>query len=397
MTAEQVLRALLVKQLYGLTYRGLAYCLADSNGCRAFCRIAPGEKAPKRAALQSNIKRLKPATLEAINRMLLSLARERGLEGGRKTRTDCTVVETNIHEPSDSSLLFDCVKVLVRLMTDARKLCPEIQLIDHSRRAKRRMLNIQYAKRKRSRALWYRDLIKVTKKTVRFAETVVVQLDAVVAYDLASLMRLHAAQEQLRHYISLTHQVLSQTERRVLHGELVAAGDKVVSIFEPHTDIIIKDNRDTFYGHKVSLTVGASQLVLDVVVQDGNPPDSKLTVSLMQRQEQLYNRPPRQAAFDGGFASRQNLEDLKELGIKDVAFSKGRGLSVAEMTSSKRVYRRLRNFRAGVESVISSLKRVFGWDRCTWSGFESFKAYTWASVLSYNLLVIARQAMTSST
>jgi IS5 family transposase len=382
MTADQVLRALIVMQLNDLTYRGLAFCLVDSNACRAFCRIAPGDKAPKRSALQSNVKRLKPETLEAINTTLLGLASERGLEGGRKTRTDCTVVETNIHEPSDSTLLFDCVKVLVRLMTDARELCPSIGFTDHSRRAKRRMLNIQYAKRKRCRVDWYKDLLKVTRKTVRAAEAALEQLDAQSGCDRPSLLRL---QEQLRHYIELAHRVLSQTERRVLRGESVAASEKVVSIFEPHSDIIIKDNRDTYYGHKVCLTVGASNLVLDLVAQEGNPADSMLTVGMMQRQEQIYDRPPRQVVFDGSFASRANLEDLKELGVEDVAFSKVRGLSVEEMISSgsARVYKRLRNFRAGVESVISALKRAFGWDRCTWSGFESFKAYTWASVLSY--------------
>jgi len=118
MNAELVLRALIVKQLYGLT------CLADSNGCRAFCRIGPGDESPRRSALQSNIKRLTPKTIEAINTKLLDLALERGVERGRKTRTDCTVVETLIHEPSDSSLLFDCVRVLVGLMTEARVLPP---------------------------------------------------------------------------------------------------------------------------------------------------------------------------------------------------------------------------------------------------------------------------------
>ncbi len=393
MTADLVLRALIVKQLYGLTYRGLVYCLADSNGCRAFCDIAPGAKSPKRSALQSNIKRIKPATLEAINKTLLGLAGQRGVEKGRKTRTDCTVVETNIHEPTDSSLLFDCVKVLVRLMTEARVLCPTIQFTDHSKRAKRRMLNIRYARRKRTRDDWYKDLIKVTAKTVRWAETAVKQLDDATASDMSAVGRLQAAQELLRHYIGLTQKVLSQTERRILRGEKVDAGDKIVSIFEPHTDIIIKDNRNTYYGHKVCLTAGASNLVLDLVVQEGNPPDSKLTVGMVQRLEQLYDRPPRQATFDGGFASRANLEALKELGVEDVVFSKGRGLSVTEMASSARVYQRLRNFRAGVESVISSLKRVFGWNRCTWRGFESFKAYAWASVLSHNLLVMARQAI----
>jgi len=114
--ADLVLRALLINQLYGLTYRGLAFSLADSNGCRAFCDIAPGAKSPKRSALQSNIKLLKPETLEAINTKLLDLARQRGVEREHKTRTDCTVIETNIHEPTDSSLLYDCVNVLVRLM-----------------------------------------------------------------------------------------------------------------------------------------------------------------------------------------------------------------------------------------------------------------------------------------
>ena len=134
--------------------------------------------------------------------------------------------------------------------------------------------------------------------------------------------------------------MLSQTERRVLRGERVAASDKIVSIFEPPTDIIIKDNRDTCYGHKVCLTAGASNLVIDLVVQEGNPPDSKLAAHMVQRQEQIYGRPPRQAAFDGGFASRANLEALKELGVEDVAFSTGRGLSQTEMASSTRGYRR---------------------------------------------------------
>jgi len=197
MNAELSLRALIVKQLYGLTYRELAYCLADSNGCRAFCRIGPGDESPRRSALQSNIKRLTPKTIEAINTKLLDLALERGVERGRKTRTDCTVVETSIHEPSDSSLLFDCVKVLVRLMTDARVLCPTIELVDHSRRAKRRMLNIQYAKRMRVRVDWYKDLIKVTKKTIRWAEAALEQLATATAYDMSDLLRLQAVEEQL--------------------------------------------------------------------------------------------------------------------------------------------------------------------------------------------------------
>ena len=236
----------------------------------------------------------------------------------------------------------------------------------------------------------------MTKKTVRSAETALQQLDDTTTCDMSAIDRLPAVDRQLRHYAGLAQKELSQTERPILRGEKVKAGDKIVSIFGPPTDIIIKDNRDTYYGHKVCLTAGASNLVLDLVVQEGNPPDSKLTACMVQRQEQLYGRPPRQSAFDGGFASRANLEALKELGVEDVVFSKGRGLSETEMASSTRVYRKLCSFRAGVESVISALKRVFGWDRCTWRGFEHFKAYAWASVLSHNLLVLAREAISAS-
>ena len=187
--------------------------------------------------------------------------------------------------------------------------------------------------------------------------------------------------------------MLDQTKRRILDGESVAATDKIVSIFEPHTDIIVKDRRDTYYGHKLALTTGASSLVLDCVVEDGNPPDSRLATNMMERQKQIYGRAPRQVSFDGGFASKANLSDIKKLGIQDVCFTKCRFLKVTDMVKSSWVYRKLRRFRAGVEAGISFLKRCFGLDRCTWKGLTSFKSYTWASIVSHNLLVLARHTL----
>ena len=175
--------------------------------------------------------------------------------------------------------------------------------------------------------------------------------------------------------------------------ESVPATEKVVSIFEEHTDIIVKDSRDTHYGHKLCLTTGASGLVLDCVVEEGNPADSTLAVKMIERQIEIYGRPPRQACFDGGFASKSNLADIKDLEVKDVAFNKRRGLAIDEMVKSSWVYRRLKRFRAGVESNISFLKRCFGWGRCTWRSFRSFKAYTWSSVVAANLLRLARHAL----
>ena len=185
-------------------------------------------------------------------------------------------------------------------------------------------------------------------------------------------------------------------QRRVLAGESVPAAEKLVSIFEPHTDIIVKDQRETLYGHKICLTAGASGLVTDVVVEKGNPADSTLAVKMVERQRDLYGKAPRQVSFDGGFTSRSNLTAIKALGVSDVAFSKGRGLQIAEMVKSTWVYRCLRNFRAGVEGTISFLKRAFGLDRCSWSNFGSFKAYVCGSVLACNLLVVARHLLDAS-
>ena len=133
--------------------------------------------------------------------------------------------------------------------------------------------------------------------------------------------------------------------------------------------------------------------MLDCVVEDGNPADSKLAVEMVERVSKIYNAIPCQAAFDGGFASRENLVNIKELGVQDVVFNKKCGLEVSQMASSSWVYRYLSNFRAGIEGGISFLKRCFGLSRCMWKGLASFKSYTWASILSHNLLVLARHRL----
>jgi len=138
----------------------------------------------------------------------------------------------------------------------------------------------------------------------------------------------------LRHYIPQVRRVIDQAERRVLKGETLPPAEKLVSIFEPHTDIIVKDRRDTYFEHKVVLTGGASDLLTDLVVEKGNPADSSLAEKMIVRQKEIYGRAPRQAAFDGGFASKDNLKDIKALDVKDVAFHKKRGLKIDDMAKS---------------------------------------------------------------
>src|SRR6185369_9967724 len=137
---------------------------------------------------------------------------------------------------------------------------------DHRRRAKRRWIAILNAKSNEQRLPLYRDLLKVTEKTVRNAERIAGALEQAAPADMRQLLRAGALAQELRHYIPLARQVLSQTERRVLFNESVPASEKLVSIFETHTDIIVKDRRETLYGHKIALTAGASGMVTDVVL-----------------------------------------------------------------------------------------------------------------------------------
>lgn len=384
MSAEQVLRAAIVKQMFGFSYDLLPFHLADSISLRAFCRIGFADKGFKKSAIAGNVKRITAATWEKINRVLLDHGKQERIEKGRQVRIDCTVVETNIHAPSDSSLLFDSVRVLARTLDLIRQRGVGVRFNDHSRRAKRRMLNVQYAKTQKQRMAAYRDLLRICRKTVGYACTAIPQIKHMPSVDAV------AFHTELQKYIDLARKVIKQTERRVFKGEKVAATEKVVSIFEPHTDIIVKDRRDTYYGHKICLCVGASNLITDCVVTKGNPADTELCTVMLDRQKEIYDRYPLKVALDGGFASKENLAAAKGRQIKDVCFAKKRGLPVEKMCRSQWVYNRLRRFRAGVESVISWIKRCFGFDRCMWKGQQSFGSYIWLSAVTANLITLSR-------
>jgi IS5 family transposase len=347
---------------------------------------------PSKSTLQRNLKRVRTETLERVNLALVQHAQEQGIEDGKRLRSDSTVIEAAIHEPTDSSLLLDSVRVLTRLLREARGYI-ELPFTNHLRRAKRRALAIQHAAKAEQRVPLYRDLVKVTRNTVEAAQLSIEKLTQTYPREAFDTPELAALRGALENHIKLAGKVLDQTCRRVFNNETVPASEKIVSIFEPHTDIIRKDRRDTLYGHKIFLTGGASGLIVDCFVERGNPTDSTKAVKLAERAVKVLGKPPEQIVFDGGFSSRGNLEQIKALRIRDVAFSKAPGLSIQEMVRRTWLYQRLRNFRAGIEGVISFLKRCFGWDRCAWRSYESFRAYTWGSVIAANLVLLARHAI----
>jgi len=231
-----------------------------------------------------------------------------GIENGRKVRMDCTVVDSAIHHPLDSALLYDVVRVLCRLMGRCSAYC-DIEYSDRTRRAKRRSLEILNARKKAQRKKAYRDLLCVTREVLGFVDEAMPLLTLFAKeFNQDGAMVVCGLLPQLEHFASLGVKVVDQAERRVLGGESVPSGEKVVS-------------------------------------------------------------------------------------IKDICFSKRRGIEITDMVKSAWVFKQLRRFRAGVEGCISFLKRCFGLDRCTWRGLGSFKSYIWSSVVSYNLLVMARHVL----
>jgi len=387
--AEAVLRCALLKQYRQLSDEELAFHLEDSASFRAFARLSLSWS-PKKSVLHKTISALSAASWEAINRAVVSRARQDKLEGGAMIRIDSTVTRALMHAPTDSSLLWDAVRVMVRLLKQASALpgAPPIIWRNHRRLAKKRALAIQYSRGKAQKEKLYRDLRAATRATVAALQHATQRLAACATIE-AELWR-----GQVRHYLPLIERVITQTERRVLAGEAVPAGEKLVSLFETHADIIVKGGRAVHYGHKLNLTTGRSGLILDVVVEAGNPADAERFLPMLERHIARQGTPPRQTATDGGYASLDNLRQAKVRGVHDVAFHKKRSLTIESMVKSRWVYRKLRNFRAGIEANISCLKRAFGLARCTWRGLPHFEAYVWSSVVAYNLTLFARLAAT---
>ena len=387
---ESVLRCALLKQHRQLSYEELAFHLLDSASFQAFARL-PRHWVPKKSALQQAIAAIAASTWERINQVLLGTARVEGIERAERVRIDSTVTDAPIHAPSDSSLLWDGMRVRVRLLEQARELAGAavIEFVNHRRVAKKRARAIRYTRGAERRLPLYKDLLAVTRATLGYVAQARLQLQ-LAAVDPVERV---AWVGQVDYYRPLIERVIEPTERRVLRGETVPATAKVLSLFEPHTDLIVKGTREVQYGHKLNLSSGRSGMILDVVIEAGNPADAQRFVPMLERSIANGGTVPRQVAADGGYASTANLRQAKALGVQDVAFHKKRGLAVEDRVKSHWVYRQLRNFRAGIEAGISCLKRAFGLARCTWRGLPHFQAYVWSSVLAYNLALFARARM----
>ncbi len=385
LSAESILRCLLLKQQRGFSYEQLAFHLSDSVTYRTFTRL-PARLSPSRSCLQSTIRSIKPETLERAHQVLTRNLLDTGIASLDKLRIDSTVVASNIAPPSDSQLLNDGVRVISRLLAKSKTDTGlKVRFTDKRKAAKSLAFRIFNAKKSIKDEL-YPELLKIARWVVRQANRGHQQVVDGAEASAATRKWLGA----LAHYKGLTEQVIEQTERRVIRSERVPSGDKIVSLFEPHTDIIVKGFRDVQYGHKINLSSEVRGFITALTIEEGNPGDKTLFLPVLDYHRSVLGRLPRSVVADGGYASQANVAAGREMGLRHVVFHKPVGVSLTAMGVKSKTFNALRHFRAGIEGNISEFKRAFGAAKARWKGHDGFKAFVWASALSYNLVRLAR-------
>lgn len=386
LSIESILRALLLKILLQVSYRRLAFQLSDSPTCRAFTRLR-GCISPSHSTLQGTIRRIQPETLKWIHERLLSKWIASGSLSIDSLRIDSTVVESHIAPPSDSSLLEDAIRVLSRLMSKCKDSTGvKLRFVDQRKRSKSFAFQIFHAKKAEKQVL-YPKLLSCASITLKQVERGLQQVETEGDANAESIA--HWTHE-MRHYQTLLRRVIDQTQRRVFADEVVPVSEKLVSVFEPHTDVIAKGRRDTQFGHKVNLATQEDGFITYVNIESGNPNDKELFMPVLEHGDTCYGVTPVSVVADGGYASRGNVYAGREHGASHVVFHKPLGIGLHAMGVKQKTFDALRKFRAGIEGNISELKRAFGMSRANWKGRNGFDAFVLSSVLTFNLVRFIR-------
>ena len=377
-TLEQIVRAAIYKEMKGLDYRELEFAQTDSRICATFIKL--DERKPFCFSLyQQYISKIKAESLQRLMVGINKISINEGLEDITKIRTDSTVVESDIKYPTNNSLVWDCIHESHRLLSYLAEECSNIDYRDYSKNAKKAYYKINNTKSGDKRVdLFRKQLITFTKCINQVANIVKKKVDTIAGLGL---------QLSLERTLPLMQQVYDMTYRREILGESVPNDEKICSIYELHTDIIVKGSREILFGHKVNLATGKSNLILDCEILKGNPSDTTLYQGTMDRVIKNYERIPRDSATDGGYASLSNLEYAQKTGIINIVFNKVKG-SMQNVCNSKHLETRLKKWRSGIEAVISNLKRGFNLRVCNWKGWEHFQAKVLWSVIAYNFRVM---------
>jgi IS5 family transposase len=397
MTPSQTLRSLILMRVKNWDYRELRERINDGHTLRTFTDF-DSHRVPKHDAFKRAFNRLTPATMQAINQAVVQAAVQLGLEDGKQLRVDTTVVETNIHFPTDSTLLWDTVRTVTRLVKDLHEILPRgVQgFTNRTRSARRRMQALERMtarERHTQQEAKYRELLRITEQVLANARQVVEKAARVKGIDAATGAMVEQLRQQITEYCQLGDRVIDQTRRRVIGGEQVPAQEKVYSIFESHTDLIKrgKVRKPVEFGHKVFLAESAQGLITDYQVLDGNPADTNHVRASLERHQQIFGCAPDGYAADRGFYSAENWDECDKAGVRQVSIPQCGGQKTAERKAleSSPAFKKGQRFRAGIDGRISVLFRGRGMKRCRAQGRERFEVLVGAAVLANNLLRIA--------
>jgi transposase, IS5 family len=395
---EVILRLLVVKHLYGWSYEATERWVSDSLVLRQFCRVY-AETVPDDTTLLRWANLIQPATLHRLLDHVVVLARALKVTRGRKLRIDGTVVATNIHHPTDSTLLYDGVRVLSRTLAKAKQVLRTAPALAHhvfrdrTRSAKRQMKRIMEAARQRGveaadrMHTAYQHLLKVTQVTVQQAQRVGAGLQVHTTQTSSKLRGI------LDYVIPLVQQVIEQTTRRVMQGEAVPAPEKLVSLFEPHTAIIRKGKpgKPTEFGRVLWLDEVEGGIISRYAVLDGNPAEDAQLPPSLDHHLQVFHHPPRLLAGDRGVHSTANERYATMHGVKEVVLPKPGAKSAKRLAyEQQRWFRRGHDWRAGIEGRISGLKRRHKLERCRYHGTAGMERWVGWGVIVHDLRVIAQ-------
>jgi IS5 family transposase len=354
---------------------------------------------PRHDAFHGGFTRLSPETLKAINDLVVQAAVDLGLEDGQKLRVDTTVVQTNIHHPTDSTLLWDVVRVVTRLIGHLATALGRRRIKgfrDRTRSARRRMQEIQRMtarQRQEQQTGRYRELIGIAEEVIEGARTALRHTRKARGTDMITELAIAETRKEIEHFCALGVRVIDQSRRRVLNGEQVPTAEKLYSIFEPHTDLIMRGKVQTpiEFGHKVFLAESAHGLITQYEVLEGNPVDEQHVVVSLERHKRTFGYVPELYGSDRGFFSEKNVTSCKQEGIKVVCIPQRGGTKAPEREAyeKSREFKNGQRFRAGIEGRISVLFRGRGMKRCLAQGRERFVLWVAAAVLANNLIKIA--------
>jgi transposase, IS5 family len=394
-TAEVVLRMLLLKHMRGWSYEDVTREVRANLVYREFTGIGGG-KVPDDKTMGRLARQLGPEAIEKLHRRTVEIAVEKEVVAGRRMRVDTTVVETNIHYPTDSTLMGDGVRVLTRVMKKVAAAAGEAgaKFRDRSRSVKRSILAIAYAARNKSEKgqekmkAAYGKLLEATSRVVGQAKKFSTSIAGKLEQEGQAVLQ--KAKQQLDEMIPRVQQVMKQARERVLNGN-TRASNKIVSVFEPDTEVIRKGkaSKPTEFGKMVKIQEAENQIVIHCEVFDQRPSDSDLLTPSIEKHKELLNRVPDLVAADAGFFSAANETAAKQLGVKRVAVpSRSTKSEKRRREQKKRWFKDAQKWRTGCEGRISVLKRRHGLNRSRYKGTQGMKRWVGLGVMADNMINI---------